>query len=245
MGIAEINNKTSLIKSNVPKVYEAGQNAGGGADYDEAYDEGYQAGYTDGQESVPNHLYYAKKTNAIYTGSVFPENFEFMARIKECTDYGYMFNNCRNLKSVKIISETQDTVLDMTAFCSIASNGTPTLELVDFTEFNKKFDDIFNLFQYQKKLKTVLGEIDLSPCTRTTNAFRENQALEEIRFKAGTIPISIHFSASPLLSATSIQSIIDGLATVETAQTLTLHKNIVLTDEQKATISSKGWTLAQ
>jgi hypothetical protein len=50
---------------------------------------------------------------------------------------------------------------------------------------------------------------------------------------------------SSKLSATSVQSIIDGLATVETAQTLTLAKAIVLTDTQKATINAKGWTLAQ
>jgi hypothetical protein len=48
-----------------------------------------------------------------------------------------------------------------------------------------------------------------------------------------------------VLTAESIQSIIDGLATVTTAQTLTLNKAIVLTDEQKATINAKGWTLAQ
>ena len=50
---------------------------------------------------------------------------------------------------------------------------------------------------------------------------------------------------SSKLSAESVQSIIDGLAIVGTAQTLTLHSSIVLTDEQKAQISSKNWTLVQ
>lgn len=70
-------------------------------------------------------------------------------------------------------------------------------------------------------------------------------ALVNLKFVPNTLKKSLHLGASLLLSAESIQSIIDGLATVETAQTLTLHKDIVLTDEQKATINAKGWTLAQ
>jgi hypothetical protein len=69
--------------------------------------------------------------------------------------------------------------------------------------------------------------------------------LENVSFVAESIQNSVSFAQSSLLSAESIQSIIDGLATVETAQTLTLSKQITLTDEQKATINAKGWTLAQ
>ena len=36
-----------------------------------------------------------------------------------------------------------------------------------------------------------------------------------------------------------------GLATVTEAKTLTLNSAIILTDAQKATITAKGWTLAQ
>jgi hypothetical protein len=50
---------------------------------------------------------------------------------------------------------------------------------------------------------------------------------------------------SSKLTSESVQSIINGLATVTTAQTLTLNKAIALTDEQKATIQTKGWTLVQ
>lgn len=68
--------------------------------------------------------------------------------------------------------------------------------------------------------------------------------LREVRFVENGIPASMGFQSAKL-SAESIQSIIDGLATVETAQTLTLKSAITLTDEQKATIYNKGWTLAQ
>jgi hypothetical protein len=69
--------------------------------------------------------------------------------------------------------------------------------------------------------------------------------LKNLKLVPNTLKKSLRLDSSSLLSAESIQSIIDGLATVETAQTLTLNKNITLTDEQKATINSKGWTLAQ
>jgi hypothetical protein len=45
------------------------------------------------------------------------------------------------------------------------------------------------------------------------------------------------------LSAESVQSMIDGLATITTTEVVVLKSAIILTDEQKATIESKGWTL--
>ena len=67
-----------------------------------------------------------------------------------------------------------------------------------------------------------------------------------IKFVEKSIKASIAFAQSSLLSDESIQSIIDGLATVETAQTLTLHADVKakLTDEQIAQITIKNWSLA-
>lgn len=85
---------------------------------------------------------------------------------------------------------------------------------------------------------------------RVANGYQKNmfyncKALVEVRFVAATIHWSISFADSPLLSAESVQSIIDGLAPVTTAQTITFHKDIALSDEQKQTINEKGWTLVQ
>ena len=93
-------------------------------------------------------------------------------------------------------------------------------------------------------IETIEEPLDISQVTQTLNAFACDN-LTEIRFVSGTIKVNIDFSRCAKLSAQSIQSIIDGLATVTTAQTLTLNSAIVLTDEQKATITAKGWTLAQ
>ena len=95
-------------------------------------------------------------------------------------------------------------------------------------------------------IETIEEPINFSKISSasTSTAFNGASKLKEIRFFCECIFYSITFGSS-YLSAESIQSIIDGLAYVETAQTLTLHKNIVVTDEQKATINTKGWTLAQ
>ena len=93
-------------------------------------------------------------------------------------------------------------------------------------------------------IETIEEPLDFSQVNDTTSAFACNN-LTEIRFVSETIKVNINFSRCAKLSAQSIQSIIDGLATVTTAQTLTLNSAITLTDAQKASITAKGWTLAQ
>ena len=93
-------------------------------------------------------------------------------------------------------------------------------------------------------IETIEEPLDFSKVNDTTSGFACDN-LMEIRFVSETIKISINFSRCAKLSAQSIQSIIDGLATVTTAQTLTLNSAIILTDAQKASITAKGWTLAQ
>ena len=95
-------------------------------------------------------------------------------------------------------------------------------------------------------LHTIHGVLDLSSTTENLGTAFNCQSLANITFKAGTIRYSISFINSGRLSNDSIQSIIDGLAQVTTAQTLTLHATVKakLTEEQIATINEKGWTLA-
>ena len=94
-------------------------------------------------------------------------------------------------------------------------------------------------------IQIIEEPFDFSNVTNTNNAFARSWSLIEIRFVAETIKVSITFGSSNL-SAESIQSIIDGLATVETAQTLTLHADVKtkLTQTQLDTITGKNWSLA-
>lgn len=78
--------------------------------------------------------------------------------------------------------------------------------------------------------------------------FYNCKALEEINFTADSvIKANISFVNSPLLTPASMDSIIGALKdlTGGTAQTLTLHATAggKLTQEQKAAITAKNWTL--
>lgn len=88
--------------------------------------------------------------------------------------------------------------------------------------------------------------LDLQNVTTAQHAFYNCINLVHIKFVEKSIKVSIAFAQSPLLSDESIQSIINGLATVETAQTLTLHADVKakLTESQIAQITSKNWNLA-
>lgn len=97
-------------------------------------------------------------------------------------------------------------------------------------------------------VKRIIGVLDFSSATNVGNMFYFCEKLEEVTFEPNTLSLSISLGQSSLLTNESVQSIIDGLKTLEegaTAKTLTLNKAIVLTDEQKATINAKGWTLVQ
>lgn len=94
-------------------------------------------------------------------------------------------------------------------------------------------------------IRNIYGDFDLSSATNLNGAFT-GQQLRVITFNPETIHISVTFYNAPHLTDESIQSIINGLAQVTTAQTLTLHASVKakLTEEQIATINEKGWTLA-
>ena len=214
------------------------------------------------QENTIDNTYYMVNFNSAFVGAEFPENYELVLRIRYIENNGSSFNgtfnNCGNLKTLKLINERNaDKALNITNTFARGLSKTPTLELIDLTEFNRKFSTCLNAFRYQEKLKSVLGKLNLSECTSTSNIFQNCYALEEIEFESETIKLSISFAQSSKLSATSIQSIIDGLATVETAQTLTLPKtlsaeaeavvsaNIEEIDEKIVIKGKEGWTLAR
>lgn len=77
-----------------------------------------------------------------------------------------------------------------------------------------------------------------------TETFLGCTALENIRM-SGEIGQSLSFGDSPLLSAESVKSIIECLVETQSTSTVTFNSQVVLSDEQKAEISEKGWTLVQ
>ena len=106
--------------------------------------------------------------------------------------------------------------------------------------------NIFDLFFGNNELETIQEPLNIAKVTNARAAFAKCFKLKDIRFVAECIKVSIAFESTSALTAESIQSIIDGLATVETAQTLTLHADVKakLTQTQLDTITGKNWSLA-
>lgn len=174
-----------------------------------------------------------------------------------------------NQKTFKSPTYTKKTIprIDFSEMTSLRySFNNYDIEYIGYYINSKKCTNFSSCFYNSAKLKTMVGvdtssainvsdmlslsgietiqePFDFSNVTSCRNCFNCSN-LKDIEFKAKTIKVSIVFT-SAVLSAKSVKSIIDGLATIETAQTLTLNSAITLTDEQKATINAKGWTLAQ
>ncbi len=155
--------------------------------------------------------------------------------------------------------EVNVTVEHITINClnSITSMASAfrTISPYDYTlkriTLNAKLQDeaAFNYaFANRRTLEVIDGEpLNFLNARAIANLFQACNALVEFRVVSNSISANFNVSPSPNLSTDTIRSIIDGLAdlTGGTAQTLTVHKTVggKLTDEQKATITAKNWTL--
>lgn len=153
------------------------------------------------------------------------------------------FSSCKQLVKVVVDVISANTLTHLCAGCGV-------LKTVVIKNMTPKVTSIHSAFNGCAALESI-ETLDVGGCSSlgTGNSnylFGNCTSLKEIRFVSECIKYSIWFGDSPLLSAESIQSIIDGLATVETAQTLTLHADVKakLTETQIATITSKNWNLA-
>lgn len=182
-----------------------------------------------------------------FANTVFPENYDLVLNLSQFNCSTFDFSNS-NVRSVKLIIPSESREIQL--YKVNVFNNCTSLEIADFSEFSTNFTVVTNLFSNCKKLKEILGELDFGNGTATSyiNTFYNCSSLETVRFKQGSIKLSLSFAQSSLLSSESIQSIIDGLAdlTDETAQTLTLHADVKakLTEEQTTAITAKNWILA-
>ena len=148
-------------------------------------------------------------------------------------------------------SQLTDFVLDFSVaenltYCNtmFQQSSAKTIKIIGWSQKRINAQD---MFREEYSLTAITGTpFDGTKMQGYSAAFIYIPKLTEIRFVPNTISESIQLTHSPLLSNGSIQSIIDGLATVTTTCTLTLHATVKakLTDEQKNTVTAKGWTLA-
>ena len=219
MSIAE---KLTAIAENVQRVYDAGKAAGGGS------------------AVADDSLYYATSLSSVYKQALFPDNRSLVIRVKKPPAECYQaFYQATGLKSVKLVSEDTNAIFALNqAFRECAS-----LEEVDLTECSRRVSRLDYTF-YISGVKRIKGALDLTECTNGNYGFFAHN-LEEVEFVPNTISVDIRFTSSSLTDA-SVQSIIEGLADLTGVEAKTLTLNGVgasLTDEQKAAISAKNWTL--
>lgn len=150
----------------------------------------------------------------------------------------YVFNNCTSLEKIE---RTANPLCR--GNCDNFASGCTSL--VEFDQDTSKVTSFYHMFDGDASLETI-KTIDGTASQGFSGTFKNCSALKNIEITPGTINWSISFADSPLLSAKSVQSIIDGLATVTSQQTLTLHTDVKskLTDEQKSVIASKNWKIA-
>ena len=164
------------------------------------------------------------------------------------------FSAVQNMSNAFASTKIEEIELDATNFINMNSTFRLCRDLkrVVIKNMNSKTTSVTGMCAFCTSLESIEG-LDFSGCTSKIDigsgdgiVFRDCSLLKEVRIVENSIKVSINFGFCPLLSAESIQNIIDGLATVETAKTLTLHANVKtkLTQTQLDTITGKNWNLA-
>lgn len=232
--------KLTAVAQNQQKVYDAGYTAGQEAG-------GYGQGYADGQQAEHDTFWDIYQQNG------------------ERTNYSYAFSGAGWTEET--FRPKYDLNMVNNAASMFESSAIPTIPVaVDFSQCT----NIYMCFRYSKLVK--LPRLDLSKVVTsnfafgycydleeiaclvfsegtvlTTNAFYQSTALKTLTVE-GTINTVLSFAHSAALSDDSVQSIIDHLKDLNdsTTQTLIFHAAVggKLTDDQKAEITAKNWTLA-
>lgn len=176
-----------------------------------------------------------------WNGKAFPEGYELVLNLRDAPNgMNAMLTNTTGVKKATLICEAEGTA----TWAQMVRNS--TVETLDITNFKPKPSDMAHFALGNTHIVSIIGKLDLSNCTNTTNIFNNAMALKDIELAENSINISISFASCSHLSDVSIQSIIDGLAdlTGGTAQVLTLHSTVGdnLTDEQLSQIWAKNWT---
>ena len=212
--------------------------------FEEGYEQGYAAGYVEGRDiwNYVRSIAGAFQNNTFPTGTNFVLNIPNLSIAANAGSLNYTFRSSTGLESITLKCTTRGVAMNAHGAFSRCSD----LKFLDLSEFNTTFGTSTDVFYSCSKLEEIRGEIE-NTTTNWTLWFASCVKLREVRFKANSIKGAFTIAQSPLLSAESVQSIVDGLAdmTGGTSYKLTLHADVKakLTEEQLATIAAKNWTM--
>ena len=199
--------------------------------------EGIQSG-----EGGTEWVQYVYSMYQMFYRKALPQDTELKFTLQFIVNMESAFQTTSGVKKITLVGNDNGNSVKM-ANCFW---GSTDLEVVDMTNFKCTLNSCSAMFRECKKLKCIYGELDFSSCTTTSNMFLSTATIEEIRFKKESLYVNLLCNGLSLLSGNSIQSIIDGLATVEETKTITFHADVKakLTEAQISQITSKNWTLA-
>lgn len=219
-----------------------------------SYEQGYEDGKKDGEQiNRDDALILQHMTNGYYSpiqGVNFDEFIEgdtLTLNLLNMVGFKNLFYDVKTSKKHIIINNNMTVNnVERMIFNQI---GVTNLERLTLNFSTKALQSLRSAISYVNTLKIIDGEpLDFTSSGTNYEFIAGCTLLEELRVVPNTIYVNISFSSCELLSTESTQSIIDGLAdlTGGTTQTITFNKTVgaKLTDEQKATITAKNWTLA-
>lgn len=167
-------------------------------------------------------------------------------RLSYFGSFSNTFYGCSSLEEVSLIN-IPERAIDCSNLFSLANNVMPDkMKKITFSP-KVKVTRIGLGFYGRHSLQTIVGELDFSECepNQQQHTFYGCTSLIEVRFTPESIKQNLSFTQSSQLSDESIQSILDGLATVSSTQTLAFNSAVYakLTEEQKQSATDKGWTI--
>ena len=263
MNIAD---KLLTIAENIPKVYEAGQKAGG--DYESAYNDGYDDGYTEGETTGYNNgvadgrtaewsdLWDDFQNNgtrrnyqnafALYSWSdkTFKPKYDLIV-----TNGSQMFIQNQKITNLKKLLDDAGVTLDFSnntnalqCFQLSAMTHLPTIDLSMVTNASYVFASMSNLVEIEKLI--------LSSKTPQNNMFYQTPSLTTLTIEGVIDKNGFNVQWSTKLSRTSFLSILKALNITVIGVTVTLPTNCIdgatntLTTIQNDTELNSAYTTA-
>ena len=147
-----------------------------------------------------------------------------------------MFNSCTNLESVSITNASKCTNMQaMFYYCTNLTSVSIT-NASKCTNMSSMFNSCTNL--------TSIPQLDTSSATDMSSMFYKCTNLTDIDMYG--MKVSFDLSYCTKLSRDVLVKVFGNLATITSTQTLTLGSTLLalLSDDDKAIATSKGWTLA-
>lgn len=221
--------------------------------------ENQQRVYDAGQKSEYDHFWNVFQQNGNRTDYYYV--FSGYGWTREIFRPKYDIKGTRFQGAFAFLTQINASLIDIFNECGITLDTSSATNISGIFQYSSSITEIphidmssvttsaSNIFYYCSKLVRIekITYTEHTSCYHNT-AFGYCAALTDVEFD-GIIAGDMNFEWSPLLSKTTLQSLISHLKDLTglTAKTLKVHADVYdrFTDEQKAIISAKNWNLAK